>query len=80
MRDRVSIKMEPEAVGDAFACTDASAQATMINAMGKMLKGVCGRDMGMQVCYIAKEIDSHGRQLIFQLMDFIILDEEERKP
>jgi hypothetical protein len=71
MLHRVSIKVSAEDVGAAFAHADAQSQAEMLNAMGKILMGFCGSDMGMQACFISNHIDDFGEKLIKELNSFI---------
>lgn len=77
MIHRLSIPVSPDDVGEAFAGTDAGAQADMFNSMAKMLKRICGSDFGMQICYVAKDLDTHGKQMIGQLQSFVKMDEED---
>ena len=78
MLNRVEIKIDAKAIGDAFANTDAEAQADMINQMGKLLKMLCGSNFDMQACFIAENLDKHGEDLIKSLRSFIRFNEEER--
>lgn len=77
MKHRVTIKIDPKAVGQAFAYTDDEAQASMLNEMGLELKACCGRDMGMQVCAFSKHLDKNGIALIEQIQGFIYLRGED---
>jgi hypothetical protein len=71
---RISIKIEPEELGEAFANTDSNAQAKIFNSMASDLKKVCGSDFGMQLVSMAKDLDQHAKDMIKSLNDFINWD------
>jgi hypothetical protein len=68
----VKIKVDPEAVGQAFANSDDSEQAAMINNMGRLLFMLCGggTEMDTQLCYVADKLDTAGRRLIDRIATF----------
>jgi len=76
MKSRVSIRLDPKMVGEAFAHTDDEAQAEMLNEMGKELKVVCGGAPGPQLCGISNRLNPQGKELIRELHGFITLREE----
>ena len=79
MKFRLTIKIDPKSVGQAFAYTDDESQATMLNEMGLELKACCGRDLGMQVCAFSKHLDNNGKHLIEQIKSFIDLRKEDKE-
>jgi len=77
MSHRVTIKIDPKAVGQAFAYTDDEAQAMMLNEMALELQACCGRESSMQVCYFSKHLTPIAKALIKSIQDFIDLREKE---
>lgn len=78
MRHRVSIEIDAKNVGQAFANTDDSAQADMINEMALELKAICGHDYGMQVCAFSKLLNNNGKELIAEINDYIKLRGDDK--
>lgn len=78
MRFRVTIKIDPKAIGQAFAYTDDEAQAQMLNEMALELKAVCGdSSFGHQVCALSKHLDVNGKRLVESMKAFIDLRDEK---
>jgi len=77
MNLRVTIKIDPKAVGQAFAYTDDEAQAQMLNEMAVELTACCGNKAEMQICAFSKQLNKHGIELIKKIKSFIDLRSEE---
>jgi hypothetical protein len=77
MRHRVSIEIDPAAVGQAFANTDDEAQAAMISEMALELKALCGNKYEDQICALSKLLTNHGKHLVREIVAFIDLREAE---
>lgn len=79
MSDKYSMmKMPCAEIGRALACSSDIEQATVINEMAKELRIVCrDKDLsGMQVCYLAKSLDTSGRMLVKSLVEYISLSDD----
>lgn len=71
----------------AFAVSNATEQASMLNILARELFVACGGRYGrditssqgyeMQCCYISKDLDKDGIQLIKDLHNFILLREKD---
>ena len=71
----------------AFAVSNSTEQASMLNVFARELFVVCGGRYGrniansqgyeMQCCCISKDLDKDGIQLIKDLHNFILLREED---
>ena len=80
MEDKFArMKMPCAEIGRALACSSDEEQAAVLNALGAEVHIVCRGNAEMQLCYMARELDRHGRKLVLDLAEFIALREKAEK-
>ena len=56
--------------GGAFAMSDSTSQAAMLNEMAYRLKALCGERFDAQLCYIGDGLSAETAEMLTQLAEF----------
>jgi hypothetical protein len=76
VRIKASVRVPCEEFAEKLASLSSKSQATVINKLASEIKARCDGKEDAQICWIADDIDSNGREFVNALAEFIKLRDE----